>query len=61
MEIVRQVKNYSLVKNQENSKTLCYYIDNGTDVSEYQDEWDIQHLMLVKKDEFIKECKEFID
>jgi len=61
MKIVRQVKNYSLVKNEENSKTLCYYIDNGTDVSEYQDEFDIQHLIFVKEDEFIKECKEFIN
>jgi len=60
MKVIRQVGNYTLIKNTTHSISLCYYIDNGEDVSEYLDEWDIQHLKFVKDDEFVMECKKFM-
>jgi hypothetical protein len=62
MKVIRQVGEYSLIKNTAHSISLCYYIDNGEDVSEYQDEFDIEHLKFVKDDdEFVMECKKFME
>jgi hypothetical protein len=55
----RAVNGYSLVENPENSKTLRFYIDNGEDVTEYMDEFDIDELFTCSDEDFTNECESY--
>lgn len=62
VEILRQVDIYSLCKsNQTESKTLCYYIDNGNDVSEYFDEYYALDLAEFSEEDFLIEVSSIFD
>lgn len=57
MKVLRQVGIYSLIRSsQSESKTLKYYIDNGEDVTEYMDEYDIKPLFVYSNKEFEEFC-----
>lgn len=59
MQVLRQVGIYSLIRSsQSESKTLKYYIDNGEDVSEYMDEYEVKPLFLYSDEEFEDFCLE---
>lgn len=59
MKVIRVINEFSLVKSsQSESKTLKYYIDNGEDVSEYMDEFEIQPLLNYSDEEFKEFCIE---
>lgn len=59
MRVLKQVGIYSLIRNTViENKTLKFYIDNGEDVSEYMDEFDIKPLFFYNDKEFEEFCLE---